>query len=66
MSTSHEAAIARFKAAAEALFGQGVEVVGVGRGVEHLAEDTGHRPTAAASVKVSGSSHGQALDLLAR
>jgi hypothetical protein len=46
-----EAAIARFKAAAEALFGQGVEVVR-GPGVEHLAEDTGQRPAAAASVKV--------------
>jgi hypothetical protein len=66
VSVADEAAIARFKAAAEALFGRGVEVVGVGPGVEHLAEDTGHRPTAAASVKVSGSSHGQALDLLAR
>jgi hypothetical protein len=61
-----EGAIARFKAAAEALFGQGVEVVREGPGLEHLAEDTGHRPTAAASVKVPGSSHGRALDLLAR
>jgi hypothetical protein len=66
VSISDEAAIALFKAAAEALFGQGVEVVGVGPAVEHLAEDTGHRPAAAASVKVPGSSHGQALDLLAR
>ena len=66
VSTSDEAAIARFKAAAEPLFGQGVEVVRVGPAVEHLAEDTGHRPAAAASVKVPGSSHGQALDLLAR
>jgi hypothetical protein len=54
-----EAAIARFKAAAEALFGQGVEVVRVGPGVEHLAEDTGHRQAAAASVKVPGSSMGE-------
>jgi hypothetical protein len=61
-----EAAIARFKAAAGALFGKGVEVVRVAPGVEHLAEDTGHRPAAAASVKVPGSSHGQPLDLLAR
>jgi hypothetical protein len=42
-----EAAITRFKAVAEALFGQGVEVVRVHPGVEHLAEDTGHRPAAA-------------------
>jgi hypothetical protein len=66
VATSDEAAIARFKAAAEALFGQSAEVVRVGPGVEHLAEDIGHRLTAAASVKVPGSSHAQALDLLAR
>jgi hypothetical protein len=56
--STDEAAIARFKAAAEALFGQGVEVVRGGPGVEHLAEETGHRPAAVASVKVPGSSHG--------
>jgi hypothetical protein len=61
VSTSDDAAIARFKVAAEPLFGQGVEVV---RGGEHL--NTGQRPAAAASVKVPGSSQGQALDLLAR
>ena len=38
VSTSDEAAVARFKAAAEALFGQGVEVVRMGPGVEHLYE----------------------------
>jgi hypothetical protein len=64
VSTSDEAAIARFKAAAEVLFGQGVEVVRVASAVEHLADDTCHRPAAAASVKVPG--NGQALDLLAR
>jgi hypothetical protein len=51
VSISDEAAIARFKAAAEALFGQGVEVVGVGPAVELLAEDTGHGAAAAASVR---------------
>jgi hypothetical protein len=66
VSLSDEVAIARFKAAAGALFGQGVEVVRVGPGLEHLAEDTGHRAAAAASVRVPGFSHGQALDLLAR
>ena len=34
--------------------------------IDILAEDIGHRLTAAASVKVPGSSHAQALDLLAR
>jgi hypothetical protein len=48
VSPSDETAIAGFKAAAEALFGQGVEVVRVGPDVEHLAEDPGHRAVAAA------------------
>jgi hypothetical protein len=52
VSAADGAAIARFKAAAKALFGQGVEVVRVGPDVEHLAEDPGHRPAAVASVKM--------------
>ena len=59
VSTSDEAAIARFKGAAEALFGQGVEVVRVGPAVEHLAEDTGQRPAAAASLKVQAPRMGE-------
>jgi hypothetical protein len=68
VSTSDEAAIARFKAAAGALFGQGVEAVRVGPGVEHLAEDTGHRPPAGCGGIRQGSRllAWQALDLLAR